>query len=69
MGGGQHNAGKTEVQTIRYKISSYTRVYCITWGRQLIFYNYKWSITLKNCESLYYIPVTHKILYSNYTAI
>ena len=33
-----------------------------------ILYDYKWSITLKNCESLYYTPVTYIILYINYTS-
>ena len=37
------------------------------WGIQPIFYsNYDWSITFKNCESLYFTPVTYIILYSNY---
>ena len=31
--------------------------------------NYKWSITFKNCESLYWTPVIYIILYINYTLI
>ena len=34
-----------------------------------IFYKYKWSITFKNCESLYCTFVIYIILYINYTAI
>ena len=35
-----------------------------------IFYNnYKWSITFKNCGSLYCTPITYIILYINYTSI
>ena len=45
------------------------RIYCATQGTQLILYsNYKWSITFKNCES-YWTPVTYIILYINYTLI
>ena len=44
-------------------------MYCIRWEIQPIFYNnYKWSITFKNCESLYFIPVTYNFVY-NYTSI
>ena len=35
----------------------------------MFYNNYKWSITFKNCESLYYIPITYNIvhqLYFNY---
>ena len=35
----------------------------------MIFYNYKWSITFKICESLYCTPVTYIILYISYTSI
>ena len=31
--------------------------------------NYKWSITLKNCDSLYCAPVTYKILHISYKSI
>ena len=35
-----------------------------------IFYNnYKWSITIKNCESLYCTPITYIILYIGYMSI
>ena len=47
-----------------------TRIYCTPQRIQSIFYNnYTWSITFKNCESLYCIPVTYMILYINYTSI
>ena len=37
------------------------------WGIQPIFYsNYDWSITFKNCESLYFTPVTYIVLGTNY---
>ena len=29
----------------------------------------KWSVTFKNCESLYYTPVIYIRLYSNYMSI
>ena len=46
------------------------RIYCITRGIQPIFYsNYDWSITFKNCESLYFTPVTYIALGTNYTSI
>ena len=35
----------------------------------LLYNNYKWSITFKNCESQYCTPVTYIILHSNYTSI
>ena len=31
--------------------------------------NYKWSITFKDCESLYYMPETHTVLYFSNTSI
>ena len=31
--------------------------------------NYKWSRMFKNCESLYWHPVTYRILHSTYTVI
>ena len=34
------------------------RVYCTTQGLQPIYYNYKWNVAFKNCESLYCTPVT-----------
>ena len=44
-------------------------IHCTTQGIQLIFYNnYKWSITFKNCESLYCTLVIYIILYINYTS-
>ena len=36
---------------------------------ECIYNNYKWRITLKNCESLYCTFVTHIILYINYSSI
>ena len=54
----------------RYKllgVSLATRMYCTTWGIEPIFCNnYKWSIILKNCESLYCTPVTYKIVHQLY---
>ena len=45
-------------------------IYHITQGIQQIFYNnYKWNITFKNCESLYYTPVTYIVLYIKFTSI
>ena len=48
-----------------------TRLEFKNWrGTQPIFHNnYKWSITFKSCESLYYNPVTYIILYINSTSI
>ena len=46
-----------------------TNTYCTRWGIWPIFYNYKWSTTFKNCESLYCTPVTYIILYINCTLI
>ena len=51
-----------------------TRIYCKTEGIEQIFYNnYKFkgylSITFKNCESFYYIPVTCNIVYQLYLKI
>ena len=49
----------------RYKllyVKQAAGVYCITKEIQPIFYNnYKWSITYKNCESLYCIPVIYAV--------
>ena len=57
-----------EIQTIRYK-KSYKDRLCSTTGNISLFYNdCKWSITLRNCESLYYILATYKIFYSNCTS-
>ena len=42
-------------------------IYFTTWKTLPTFYNYKWNITFKNCESLYCTPVTY--LYINYTSI
>ena len=42
------------------------RIYYITGNIAnfvIIYNNYKWSITFKNCESLCRIPITYKILY------
>ena len=58
--------GITYMQNLKYA----TRIYCTTWGIQPVFYNnYKWSITFKNCESLYCILVTYIILYISYTSV
>ena len=35
----------------------------------MFYNNYKWSITFKNCESLYCIPVIYITLYIHYTSI
>ena len=35
----------------------------------MFYNNYKWSLTFKNYESLYYIPVAYVTLYINYTSI
>ena len=51
-----------------YKIS-YKDILYNTGNIANIYNNYKWSITFKNCESLYYTPVTYVILYSNYASI
>ena len=35
-----------------------------------MFYNkYKWRIIFKNCEPLYYTPITYIVLYISYTSI
>ena len=44
-------------------------VYFTMWGIEPIFYNNsKWSKTFKNCDSLYFTPVTYTIFYSYYTS-
>ena len=50
-----------------YKVSNKDILY--TKRIEPIFYNYKWSITSKNYESLYCTSVTYIILYINYTSI
>ena len=52
---------------IMYKVSYKDMLYKMK--IELIFYNnYKWSISFKNCESLYCTPLTYLILYINYTS-
>ena len=47
-----------------------TRIYYTTQEIQPIFpHNYIWSITFKNCESLYCTSVTCMILYINYVVV
>jgi len=36
-------------------------IYCTIWGIQPIFYNYKGSITLNNCDSLFSRPETYAV--------
>ena len=44
-------------------------IYCKTQRLPAILYNnYKWRITFKNCESLCCTPETYIILYINYTS-
>ena len=57
-----------EVQTIRDKIS-YKDILDNTGIESMFYNNYKWSITSKNCDSLYCTLVTSIIFYSNYTSI
>ena len=46
------------------------RIYCTAQGIQPIFYNdYKWSITFKNCESLYCTPVTYNVAHQLYSIL
>ena len=46
------------------------KIWCLPVRAWPIFYNkYKWSITFKNCESLYSTPITCRIFYINYTLI
>ena len=57
-GEGQHRVGGLRGSPVTYEISY--RMHCTTEGVQSVFYNYyKWSITFKNCESLYCTPVTY----------
>ena len=54
-----------DIQTIGYKIGS--GVYCITQGILPVFYsNSKWSVTFKNCESLYCILITYNSVHQLY---
>ena len=50
-----------EIQTIRYKISYKDSLYNTTGNISLFYNDYKWSITLRNCESLYCILATYSI--------
>ena len=49
------------IKTIMYKIS--LKIYCKIENDQYFYNNYKWNITFKNCESLYFIPVTYNIIH------
>ena len=69
------------IQGYRYHLSKfhiYVLVYCIGVFLSGLLHSvqlapvsniYKWNITFKNCESLYYTPLTYIILYINYTSI
>ena len=46
--------GKAALKTSYHKLQGYIVPHRV----QPLFYNYKWSLTFKTCESLYFIPVT-----------
>ena len=52
----------SEVQTAMYKKRSYKDILYSTGNLTNIYNNFKWSLTFKNCESLYYTSKTYNIL-------
>ena len=56
-----------------YKINKlqhreYSQLYTVQHSEYSQHFNYKWSITFKNCESLCCTPENYTILYINYTS-
>ena len=53
-GGGKDNIGEESGSFEVLGFRQITRMYCITWGIQSIFYNNgKWSVTFKNCVKIH----------------
>lgn len=53
---------------LKYKIS-YKNIFNTGNIAKTFYNNYKWNLTLKNCDSLYYTPLTYIILYITDTSI
>ena len=54
-----HGVSRTQTWLSDWTITTTRRMYCTTQGIYPIFYNnYTWSITFKNCDSLYCMSVT-----------
>ena len=61
-GDGEDGVGELEVQTIRHKISQ-KDIFTTQEIQPILYNNHKRSITFKNCESLYFTPITYNHLY------
>ena len=62
-----HGVSRTQIWLSDWRITTTRRIYCTTQGIYPILYNnYTWSITFKNCDSLYCTSVTYNIVHQLY---